>query len=107
MERKAEWRRKIFTALWGRLRAAKFTVCACTIARAKKLIFMCRLPPVPMAGGDSRLREMLFRGSVQDPLGHMADTRAGIMSAIVGIAANKSMKEGRTISVEELVPELF
>lgn len=29
------------------------------------------------------------------------------MSAIVGIAANKSMKEGRTISVEELVPELF
>ena len=58
-------------------------------------------------GGDSRLREMLFRGSVQDPLGHMADTRAGIMSAIVGIAANKSMKEGRTISVEELVPELF
>lgn len=34
-------------------------------------------------------------------------TRAGIMSAIVGIAANKSMKEGRTISVEELVPELF
>ena len=51
-------------------------------------------------GGDSRLREMLFRGSVQDPLGHMADTRAGIMSAIVGIAANKSMKEGRTIPVE-------
>ena len=99
MERKAEWRRKIFTALWGRLRAAKFTVCACTIARAKKLIFMCRLPPVPMAGE--------IRGSVQDPLGHMADTRAGIMSAIVGIAANKSMKEGRTISVEELVPELF
>lgn len=58
-------------------------------------------------GGDSRLREMLFRGGVQDSLGHMADTRAGIMSAIVGIAANKSIKENRAVCIEELVPELF
>lgn len=29
------------------------------------------------------------------------------MSAIVGIAANKSIKENRAVCIEELVPELF
>lgn len=106
MERKAEWRRKIFTALWGRLRAANSPF-ALVQSQGEEIDIHVPVATGSHGGGDSRLREMLFRGSVQDPLGHMADTRAGIMSAIVGIAANKSMKEGRTISVEELVPELF
>lgn len=59
------------------------------------------------SGGDSRLREMLFRGNMDDSLGHMANTRAGVMSAIVGIAANRSMQEGRAIDIRELIPELF
>ncbi len=55
-------------------------------------------------GGDARLLKMLFREGQADPLGHMADTRAGIMSAVIGIAANKSMKENRSVNVKELLP---
>ncbi len=58
-------------------------------------------------GGDARLQKMLFREDQPDPMGHMADTRAGVMSAVIGIAANRSMKESRSIRVEELVPDLF
>lgn len=61
-------------------------------------------------GSDTSLRDNLFRGYTRDPLGQMADTRAGALSIGVGIAANKSMAEGRVVSLSEFLggfyPEL-
>ena len=56
------------------------------------------------AGGDERLREMLFGDGVyEDPLGQCSDSYDGIKSAMIGIAANISIKEGRRI---DLTPTL-
>lgn len=54
-------------------------------------------------GGDERLRRMIFVGDVDDPLGHRADSWAGVMSAIVGIASNISIAEGKTIYIKDLI----
>lgn len=57
-------------------------------------------------GGDARLLDRLFSGrSDPDPLGHMAGSWQGAMSALVGIAANKSIASGEPISIESLLQE--
>lgn len=56
-------------------------------------------------GSDSMLRYALFNGLESDPLGLMADLKAGAMSIGIGIAANKSMKENRIVSLDEFLPE--
>ena len=58
-------------------------------------------------GGDERLRAMIFRDNVPDPLGHRAGTMDGAYSILVGVAANKSIKEGRIVSIDELLDEKF
>ena len=58
-------------------------------------------------GSDTSLRDNLFRGYDRDPLGQMADTRAGAMSIGVGIAANKSMAEGRSVCLSEFLGDYF
>ena len=58
-------------------------------------------------GGDPRLREMIFREGTPDPLGQQASSRAGAMSIITGIAANKSIKEDRAIYISELLGGFF
>ncbi len=62
-------------------------------------------------GSDPALREKLFRGYSEDPLGQMADTRAGAMSIGIGIAANISMREDRAVRLGEFLggfyPELL
>ena len=40
-----------------------------------------------IGGGDERLRDMIFRDNVPDPLGHTAGTVDGAYSIIVGVAA--------------------
>ncbi|MFA5393473.1 MAG: Gfo/Idh/MocA family oxidoreductase [Candidatus Ratteibacteria bacterium] len=55
-------------------------------------------------GGDQRMQEMLFRGGIPDPLNHQAGSYAGTTSILTGIAANKSIKDGKTIRVKDLVP---
>lgn len=57
-------------------------------------------------GADNRLRESLFRGHEEEPLGQMADTRAGLMSIGIGMAANLSMKENRRVYLKEFFKEL-
>lgn len=53
--------------------------------------------------GDIRLFNFLFRGDgMEDPLGQLADSRAGAMSIGIGIAATTSMKEDRAIYFKEL-----
>jgi len=54
-------------------------------------------------GGDERLIRMIVRGDIKDPLGQTAGSRAGAMSAIIGIAANRSMSEGCSIRVKDLL----
>ncbi|MBQ4517341.1 MAG: Gfo/Idh/MocA family oxidoreductase [Clostridia bacterium] len=55
-------------------------------------------------GSDPLMRAMLFRGVSSDPLGHIANSRAGAYSIGIGIAANKSMKEHRQVSLSEFLP---
>lgn len=54
-------------------------------------------------GGDVRLLKLLIGEGMQDPLGFMADSRAGAMSIMIGIAANVSIKEGRSVHIGELL----
>lgn len=58
-------------------------------------------------GADDELRDRLFRTpEAFDPLHQMADTRAGMMSIGIGMAANISMKEGRRVNISEFYDEL-
>ena len=54
-------------------------------------------------GGDVRIRDMIFRGNKPDPLGHAAGVMDGAYSILVGIAANKSIKEGKVVEIESLL----
>lgn len=56
-------------------------------------------------GGDRRLKDHLFRGVEDDPLGHAAGSRAGAMSILIGVAANQSMAEGRMVRIEDLLKD--
>jgi predicted dehydrogenase len=54
-------------------------------------------------GGDKRLQNRLLRDSTDpDPLHHAAGSRDGALSILVGIAARKSIDEGRRVRIEEL-----
>lgn len=53
-------------------------------------------------GSDPLMRAAIFRGADKDPLGQLADTRAGAMSLAIGAAANISMREQRAVSINEL-----
>lgn len=53
-------------------------------------------------GGDARLLDDIFRGDGEDPLGHRASWRDGLRSAAVGIAANESMRTGRSVEIASL-----
>ena len=55
-------------------------------------------------GGDPRLLARLFGPDGQpDPLGHMAGSRAGAMSVLIGIAANTSMVSGQPVTISDLL----
>jgi len=54
-------------------------------------------------GGDEREQENIFRTpDIQDPLKHLSGSRDGAMSAMIGIAARKSIDEKRAVRIEEL-----
>ena len=67
-----------------------------------------RMIKVPMlrgghGGGDNRLKDAIFRGEpVSDPYHHSAGSRDGAMANLLGIAARKSIDEGRPVKIEEL-----
>jgi hypothetical protein len=54
-------------------------------------------------GGDDRLRDMLFRPGVPDPLGQRAGSRAGAMSVLCGIAALRSADAGQPVRLSDLI----
>ena len=59
-------------------------------------------------GGDALLLDHLFKpgAAADDSLRRRADQRAGAWSILLGIAANASIAEARTVSIEELVDDL-
>lgn len=54
-------------------------------------------------GGDVRLRDMLFGRKTADPLNHLAGSRAGAMSILIGVAANRSIATGLPVEIETLL----
>lgn len=54
-------------------------------------------------GSDEKMLCAILRGRDLDPLGQGADTRAGGMSAGIGMAANISMKEQRSVKISEIL----
>lgn len=57
-------------------------------------------------GGDDLMLDMLFGDQKDDPLGQCADTYDGIKSAMIGIAANQSIKEGRRIDLAPILEKM-
>lgn len=54
-------------------------------------------------GGDQRLQDKIFKtAAIEDPFERAAGSRDGIMSAIIGIAARKSIESGSPIKIEDL-----
>lgn len=54
-------------------------------------------------GGDTRLHDKIFKDpNMADPYKHAAGTRDGAMSILIGIAARKSIEEGRIVKISEL-----
>ncbi|HYD51228.1 MAG TPA: Gfo/Idh/MocA family oxidoreductase, partial [Gemmatimonadaceae bacterium] len=56
-------------------------------------------------GGDPLMRAMLFEPGKPDPLGQRAGSRAGAVSILTGIAADRSIQRGQSVRIEELVPK--
>lgn len=56
-------------------------------------------------GADEKIRRMIFRGGMEDPLGHLAGTRAGVMSSMIGIAANMSIQNNKSVRIKDLIHE--
>ena len=57
-------------------------------------------------GGDPRLRSMLFEPGTPDPLKQRAGSRAGAMSLLTGVAADRSIQRRRPVTIAELVPRM-
>ena len=53
-------------------------------------------------GGDDRLRNMLLRSGPNDELKQRADSRAGAMSVLCGIAALQSSRTGQQVSLADI-----
>ena len=54
-------------------------------------------------GGDNVLRDLIFRKTSAPEHMRLPDSRAGAMSCLTGIAARKSIEEGRAIRIGDLV----
>ncbi|MCH2174780.1 MAG: Gfo/Idh/MocA family oxidoreductase [Lentisphaeria bacterium] len=54
-------------------------------------------------GGDARMLEDIFVGNENDPLATAAGIDAGVNSIMVGIAANKSIEQKKTIKIDNLL----
>ena len=53
-------------------------------------------------GGDKRMQTRLFKNPNDNPYTILAGTRDGAMSLLIGVAARKSIEQGRTIKISEL-----
>ncbi|NBO64934.1 MAG: gfo/Idh/MocA family oxidoreductase [Acidobacteria bacterium] len=54
-------------------------------------------------GADPKLKDMIFKPGVPDPLRQRAGSRAGAMSLLTGVAAYRSIEQKRPIRINDLV----
>lgn len=54
-------------------------------------------------GSDTKMLNDIINASKSDILNHRADTKAGIMAAAIGMSANVSMAEKRSVRIDELI----
>ncbi len=54
-------------------------------------------------GSDDKLRDKIFLPDQPDELNQMADSRAGLMASLIGIAAVKSIGTGQQVNIHDLV----
>jgi len=57
-------------------------------------------------GGDILMLDDIFGSPKEDPLKRVADYVQGAYSILLGVAANKSIKEGKMINIDDLVKDL-
>jgi predicted dehydrogenase len=55
------------------------------------------------AGGDDRLRDVIFKGAKVPDYLRLPDSRAGVMSVLTGVAARKSVEQKRPVKIAELI----
>jgi predicted dehydrogenase len=55
------------------------------------------------AGGDDRLRDVIFKGAKVPDYLRLPDSRAGAMSVLTGVAARTSVEQKRPVKIKELV----
>lgn len=53
-------------------------------------------------GGDGRMQTRIFKTPQDNPYNILAGTREGAMSLLIGVAARKSIREGRPVKISEL-----
>jgi len=54
-------------------------------------------------GADKKLKDLLFLSGQKDPLGKIADSRAGILSSLIGIAARQSIETGEKVKIADVI----
>jgi predicted dehydrogenase len=54
-------------------------------------------------GADKKLKDMIFLPGQKDPLGKLADSRAGIFSSLIGIAARQSIQTGKKVKIADVI----
>jgi len=54
-------------------------------------------------GADPKLKDMIFKPDIPDPLKQRAGSRAGAMSLLTGVAAVRSIEQRKPIKINDLV----
>ena len=54
-------------------------------------------------GADEKEKALIFNPNINDSLGQIAGSRAGILSSLIGIAARESIKTGKTVKIDDLI----
>ncbi|MEQ9218947.1 MAG: Gfo/Idh/MocA family oxidoreductase [Cyclobacteriaceae bacterium] len=54
-------------------------------------------------GADQTLKNLLFMPGQEDPLSKLADSRAGVMASLIGIAAKQSIETGKSVKISDLM----
>ena len=73
--------------------------------RTEEIVFP--RPTGTHAGGDDRLIAMFFGGDdIPDPLGQCSDSFDGVTSAMIGIAANRSIKTGERVELTPILDKM-
>jgi hypothetical protein len=54
-------------------------------------------------GADPKLKDMIFKPDVPDPLKQRAGSRAGAMSLLTGVAAMRSIEQRKPVKISDLI----